>query len=187
MGELIWFWMSWIYTRTMLLMSLIIWWHSSSSTGFSPQMNCIAARAGTLGDTWLVSVQGHRGACGVGGIEGLVDFPAPLARSGNSSPGSCAGRRRRGLVLSCSSRGQIITVGTSSGINLDRWNKARSETWSTQNSWPVVQVPLPLPKEKKKEKSWVLFFLWKRSFQIHLQHTEPFILEAIKSNNSPEM
>lgn len=139
----------------------------------------------------LVSMQGHHGATGAGGAWGLMAFPTPLAWSGYSSHCSCVGRRKRGLALRCSNRGQIVAVGTFSGINLDRRNKASSKTWSTQDSWPETfptgQVPLPLPKEKKKEKIWDLFFFWKRLFQIHLQRTEPFVLKAINSHNSPKM
>lgn len=35
MGKLIWFWVGWTYTQLTFLMCLIIWWPSSSPTGFS--------------------------------------------------------------------------------------------------------------------------------------------------------
>jgi len=139
----------------------------------------------------LVSMQGHYRVTGTEGTWGLMAFPTPSAWSGYSSHCSCVGRRKRGLALSCRNRGQIIAVGTSSGMNLDRWNKAGSKTWSTWDSWPETfptgQEPLLLPKEKKKEKTWDSFFFWERSFQTHLQSTKPFMLNAINSNNSPKM
>lgn len=140
MDQLVWFGVGW--TSLTLSMSLIIWWPSPSPTGSSLQKSLVAARASTLRTTHGCF---HARASWSRRAQGLMAFPAPSA--GSSSHCRSAGRRGTGSALGCSSRGQVFAVGTSSGINLDRCNKASSKA-SWPDTFPTGQVPCRCLKRK---------------------------------------